>query len=1085
MEQQLAACLEATLSPDAALRTNAESQLESLRAPEHDPLGHAGLGFVKVLLDPSTPVYIRQSAGLALRKYITARWSPYFDGFVGSAVDVSVKQQIRSALLPGLSDPVRKIRLATSYAISTIAGPDYPDEYPDLLPHIQQLLAHPEPNGLHGAMTLLSEFVRVEMDEVQLIQVAKEILPALEQVLALEDAHSAYVRARCVLVFRQCLTTLYMVKETFPDVVKQASSTILPRWLSIMHSMLSYDAAAQLGADLQQNWGTLAVRNEIFKTLKVAALFRSQFKSHLHAFIQSSLANLVSLLPPFRQLHLSNASDVGVPSSEEGDDDVASDVPSLVSSILDFINDASRGDRCRDIFISGGTGGNGNETPALQQLIGLLLVYIDMTTDDEDNWATDANAFIADEDDETLAYSLRIAVADLLGMLIEDFPVPTLRSIGQQAHQLVDRANADRANGDQDWWKIHEGVLTAIGNNADAIIDIVDSQSQGKQILDLESIFTTIVLPNVGNDAPPFLQGRGFVFASQFATSLPAELAVQFLDAAVNAIESDSASLPVKISAVRTVKNFYRHLPSSVVGPYAPRIIQKLGPLLTQASEDTLILIIETVQAVIVEETDDGAASTAALVEPATVGEIVKAALQVWAPNAKDIILLSVISDLLESLSGSKQPGVSQIIVQQSLPFLAAAIGSSLSDQNTSTADDEPSALAETAIELVKSVLDGAPPAALRGAVNVVCPNLFHVLSVSQDRDVLQNGIQCMTVLVKKCTSELLDWKDPNGQTTSVDAMLQIIAKLLAPSDDSESGGLAVGDLVVAILRKAGDRVAHVLPELANAMVQRLSTAQTATFTQSLIMPIAYLMHESDEQAKQVMDLLESVQVASSSQAPGSESGNGLEVLCKKWVDNVETFQGFWAQRVSALALAKVLDSRRPFLNTINVRGDILPDTSGIIRTRSRAKTMPHQYTSVPMFAKIIKVLLKEWSSASHAGGGGAGGRGDGARTPETDDEDGEWDDEYEPRGQGNDDFAFLSDMLGPGGLDALQNDDDLALEDDEDLKSDPVYSMDLKSWLSQYLQHLAQTAGRSSFESHVSPHLNAEEASMLNSILS
>ena len=108
------------------------------------------------------------------------------------------------------------------------------------------------------------------------------------------------------------------------------------------------------------------------------------------------------------------------------------------------------------------------------------------------------------------------------------------------------------------------------------------------QALSLESIFSTIVLPNVGNDAPPFLQGRGFVFASQFATSLPSELAVQFLDAAVNAIESEAASLPVKISAVRTVKNFYRHLPSSVVGPYAPRIVQKLGPLLTQASEDTL-----------------------------------------------------------------------------------------------------------------------------------------------------------------------------------------------------------------------------------------------------------------------------------------------------------------------------------------------------------------------------------------------------------------------------------------------------------------------------------------------------------------
>lgn len=1084
MEQQLAACLEATLSPDAATRTQAESQLESLRSPQTDPTGQAGLGLVKVLLDSNTPIHIRQSAGLALRKYITARWSPYFDNFVGSALDVTVKQQIRQILLAGLADPVRKIRNATSYAISTIAGPDYPDEYPDLLPYIQHLLQQQEPNGLHGAMTLLSEFVRVEMDEIQLIQVAKEILPALEQVLAQEQQHSAYVRARCLLVFRQCLTTLFMVKESYPDVVKQASQVMLPRWLSMMQTLLATDAAQELASDLQQGWPTLALRNEIFKTLKVAAMFRAQFKSYLYSFIQSSISNLASLLPVFKQLYLSSTSGIDVPATEEGEEDMSCDLPSLACSIFDFINEVSRGDRSRDLFVHGGTGGQGCETEALKQLISLLLVFIDMTVDDEDNWANDANAFIADEDDETLAYSLRIAAADLLGMLIEDFPIPSLRSIGHQVHQLVAQASAEKAAGNENWWKAHEGVLAAIGNNADAIGEIIDTQSEGKVALGLESIFSNIVLPNVGNDTHPFLQGRCFVFASQFATSLPSELATQFLDAAVNAIDSESASLPVKISAVRTIKNFYRHLPSNIVDPYAPRIVQKLGPLLTQASDDTLILIIETLQAVIVKETESGDVTTAAHVEPDIIGEIVRAALQVWAPNAQDVFLLSVVSDLLETLARSKQTGVSQVIVQQSLPFLSAAIGSSLSGQPSSSADDQPSAVVETAIELAKSVLDGANSAALRGAVNVLCPNLFQVLSTSQDRDVLQNGIECLTVLVKKCTQELVDWKEPKVQTASVDLMLQIIAKLLVPTDNFESGGLAVGDLVVALLRKARDQIAHVLPELLNAMAQRLATAQTASFIQSLIVPIAYLLHDNDEQAKEVMDLLESMQVAPSVQNPTAESGNGLEVLCKKWVDNVETLQGFWAQRVSALALAKVLDSRRPFLTTINVRGDILPDNSGIIRTRSRAKTMPHQYTSVPMFAKIVKVLVKEWSSASRCGNRGGLNAGDRARTPETDDEDGEWDDEYEPHSGGKDDFGLLSDMLGPGGLDALQDDDAFGLEDDEDLKSDPAYTIDLKTWLSQYLQHLAQTVGRASFESLLAPHLNAEESSMLNSIL-
>ena len=52
----------------------------------------------------------------------------------------------------------------------------------------------------------------------------------------------------------------------------------------------------------------------------------------------------------------------------------------------------------------------------------------------------------------------------------------------------------------------------------------------------------------------PFLQGRAFVFASQFAGLLPEQLASQYLGAAVNALESPSVGVPVKISAVKTVK---------------------------------------------------------------------------------------------------------------------------------------------------------------------------------------------------------------------------------------------------------------------------------------------------------------------------------------------------------------------------------------------------------------------------------------------------------------------------------------------------------------------------------------------------
>lgn len=71
---------------------------------------------------------------------------------------------------------------------------------------------------------------------------------------------------------------------------------------------------------------------------------------------------------------------------------------------------------------------------------------------------------------------------------------------------------------------------------------------------------------------------------------------------------------------------------------------------------------------------------------------------------------------------------------------------------------------------------------------------------------------------------------DAHG-TGAVEAMLKVVARLLAPSE-SESGGLAIGDLVIALLRKAGDQVLPVLPELLRAMVTRLAAAKTASFSQ-------------------------------------------------------------------------------------------------------------------------------------------------------------------------------------------------------------------------------------------------------------
>lgn len=130
--------------------------------------------------------------------------------------------------------------------------------------------------------------------------------------------------------------------------------------------------------------------------------------------------------------------------------------------------------------------------------------------------------------------------------------------------------------------------------------------------------------------------------------------------------------------------------------------------------------------------------------------------------------------------------------------------------------------------------------------------------------------------------------------------------------DRSESASLFIGDLVLHVFRRAGDAILPVMPDLLQALLLRLTTAQTATFTQSLILPFAYLMHN---QTDTVLDLLENVTV---------DGKSGVEILLRAWTDNVDSILGFWSNRISSVALSKLLLTNRPSLNNLTVKGDLV-----------------------------------------------------------------------------------------------------------------------------------------------------------------
>lgn len=100
----------------------------------------------------------------------------------------------------------------------------------------------------------------------------------------------------------------------------------------------------------------------------------------------------------------------------------------------------------------------------------------------------------------------------------------------------------------------------------------------------------------------------------------------------------------------------------------------------------------------------------------------------------------------------------------------------------------------------------------------------------------------------------------------------------------------------------------------------------------------------------------------------------------------------------------------------------------------------PHEFTSVTFPVKALKLLVHDLRSKSESVSF-PGGEG----FVDTDDEDEEWtEEEQQHQGFKADEFAFLSEMLGPRGAN-LDNDDIFDDDDDEDLKNDPISQIDIK----------------------------------------
>ncbi|KAM3584016.1 hypothetical protein VKS41_003985 [Umbelopsis sp. WA50703] len=1024
MDQAVFETLSKIFDADANIRGNAEKQLQTLQSSPEFPVS-----LVRLSLSQELSIPQRQLAAVTLKQYIETHWSEKNDKFVGPEPPEQVKHTVRELLLRGLSDPDTKIRVANAYAVSKIAHIDWPEEWPNLFNVLLELIKSSNANDVHGAMRVLTELVSNDLTVEQFPQIAPVLCPQLLAILTNDAHYSLRTRGRAVSIFRNCLEMVFMIKEEHAASAEQFLAPILPQWHEAFLVILKH----QSQGDEETRFDEYGLKLEIVKCINMIIITLPKFINPLlPKFFEPIWMDLLDLRSRYINEFVSDGGEANA-SFQDSDGDIIG-FESLLYAQFEFVVTASRKKSMKAIFL-----GEDGSAEFLKEVLWVTMSYMQMTEEQVETWLTDANQFVADEEDDTYTYNVRVSAIDLLTALELRFPKEFFPALGHAVQRHLAESNASRAAGKSDWWKIQEACLMAVGRTSEELIQALQDKENPANF-DLAGLFEHVVLENMKLTEFPFAQGRAFVFASEYAQVLPTNLAEQYVRAAVEALQAPEGTIPVKISALKALNNFCKHLDPQFITGYQQPIMEGSCQLLPTASEESLLLLLETLTAAIKINKEVTARYESVLIP---------SLLEVWKNHPSDSLLASYVLDLFDDLA--KNELIYPSLCGRVLPYMREVLVSGIQEMN----------MLASAIDMIAGLARGGPSPLLPEFVDQIFPPLMHTLWTVKDNEVLQSGQQCLKTLVGKDSAHLIQWRDQSGKT-GLQYVVEFVANLLQP-DHSESEAMFVGDLIVKLIQKAGNDIGPVLPDLLNVIIVRLTTAKIPSFIQSMILVFAHLINT---QLETVFQFLVNVNI---------DGRNGLEILLPVWCENHDSFSGFYALKVSTIALSKLFLLSDQRLQGINVQGEIIVPAGGRIVTRSRSKQSPDQYTTTQVPIKIVKLLVSELNNAPNAENAG------GEEYAESGDEgDGEWedDDEDSPFAPA-DDFAFLSEFLEGSGFD----EDDAEEENDPDLKNDPIFQTNLKDYLTDFFRNCA-SHNVNQFMDICQHHLNQEEKSKLEQVL-
>ncbi|CAL5350037.1 unnamed protein product [Camellia sinensis] len=744
---------------------------------------------------------------------------------------------------------------------------------------------HPVPR-VHGALRCLA-LLSGDLDDTVVPTLVPVLFPCLHTIVSSPQIYDKTLRAKALSIVYSCTAMLGAMSGVYKTETSALISPMVATWMD----QFSIIMEPPVQSEDPDDW---SIRMEVLKCLnQFVQNFPSLTEMQFMVVMGPLWQTFVSSLRVYERSAIEGTED-----SYEGrydSDGAEQSLESFVIQLFEFL-----------LIIVGSAKLVKVVANNIKELAYYTIAFLQMTEQQVHTWSLDANQYVADEDDNT--YSCRISgkqqnvsmasdtpcvsynenddqvvlslrywlqsmdsdvtkccdatgdgqckekklekCALLLEEVINSCGIEAIDAIIDAAKNRFAESQQAKVAGSAAWWRMREATLYGLASLSDQLLEAEVSEHTRTN---LGNLFEQIIAEDAGTGVHeyPFLFARVFSSVAKFSSVISRGVVEHILYAAIKAIGMDVPP-PVKVGACRALSQLLPDANKGMLQPHIMGLFSSLADLLNQASDETMHLVLETLQAAI--KADDEAPTS---IEP-VISPII---LNLWASHVSDPFISIDAVEVLEAIKNA--PGCIQPLVSRILPYIGPILNKP---------QRQPDGLVAGALDLLTMLLKNSPSDVVKAVYETCFDSVIRIVLQTDDHSEMQNATECLASLLSVGKKEVLAWGGNPGFTMK--SLLDVASRLLDPDLES-SGSLFVGSYILQLILHLPSQMAPHIRVLVAALVRRMQSSKIAGLRSSLILIFARLVHMSAPHVEQYIDLLISV--------PAEGHSNSFVYVMSEW----------------------------------------------------------------------------------------------------------------------------------------------------------------------------------------------------------